>query len=176
MAAGDGLTRMPGSLILTLEMDGEAFAALQALRRKYYAPERNIVPAHVTMFGRLPAERNREIKAFLTQVASAQRVIELPPGEVRVTDQGVAIFFHSAQLSALHQSLAKEWGPWLEDEDRRGFQPHVTIQTTLDEKESRRTRQMVVATFRPTPVRGVGLHLWRYRDGPWDSERLFRFR
>ena len=25
-------------------------------------------------------------------------------------------------------------------------------------------------------VRGVGLHLWRYRDGPWESERLFPFR
>ena len=80
-------------------MDGEAFAALDALRRRYYAPERNLVPAHVTLFYRLPGERSREIKALLAQMASAQRPIEIPAGEVRAMERGVAIFLHSPQLA-----------------------------------------------------------------------------
>ena len=76
MATGSGVGGEPASLVLTLEMDGESFAALDALRRRYYAPERNLVPAHVTLFHRLPAERSREIKALLEQgrfIAEADR-------------------------------------------------------------------------------------------------------
>ena len=91
-------------------------------------------------------------------------------------ERGVAIFLHSPQLGALREELAREWWPWLGEQDKAGFRPHVTIQTTLDEAEARRTRQAIAATFRPPRIRGVGLHLWRYRDGPWESERLFRFR
>lgn len=171
--AGDLGASQP--FILTLEMDGEAFAALDALRRRFYAPERNLVPAHVTLFHRLPGERTREIKALLAQVASAQKPIDIPAGEVKAMERGVAIFLHSPQLSALREELAHEWWPWIGEPDKSRLQPHVTIQTTLDEAEARRTRQAIAATFRPPRIRGIGLHLWRYRDGPWESERHFRF-
>lgn len=176
MAARGDLGPGSPSFLLTLEMDGEAFAALDALRRRTYAPERNLVPAHVTLFYRLPGERSREIKAFLATVATEQRPIEIPPGEVKVIEGGVAIFLHSPQLAALREELVREWLPWLDAADRRSFRPHVTIQSGVPEAEARRTRQAVAASFRPPRVRGVGLHLWRYRDGPWESERLFRFR
>jgi len=175
MAAGGSLAG-DEPFILTLEMDGEAFAALDALRRRYYAPERNLVPAHITLFQALPAERGREIRELLAHIASARKTIEIPPGEVKAMEQGVAIFLHSPQLGALHGDLAREWSPWLGDQDRAGFRPHVTIQTTLEEAEAHRTRRTIAATFRPPRIKGVGLHLWRYRGGPWESERIFRFR
>jgi 2'-5' RNA ligase len=176
MAAGGSLTPGAAPFILTLEMDGEAFAALDQLRRRYYAPERNLVPAHITLFRALPSERGREIKGFLTQIAATQKPIEISPGEVKTMENGVAIFLHSPQLAALRQELAREWGPWLDAPDKAGFRPHVTIQTTLDDAQAHRTRQAIAATFRPQRVKGVGLHLWRFRDGPWESERVFRFR
>jgi 2'-5' RNA ligase len=176
MAPAGALDAARPSFVLTLEMDGEAFAALDALRRRFYAPERNLVPAHITLFRRLPGERAREIKAFLSQLAQTQRPIEIAAGEVKALERGVAIFFHSPQLAALRASLAREWGPWLSGEDQAGFRPHVTIQTTLDEAEAYRTRQAIAATFRPLRIRGIGLHLWRYRDGPWENQQLFRFR
>jgi len=176
MAAAGDLTRNGRTFVLTLEMDGEAFAALDALRRRYYAPERNLVPAHITLFRALPGERGREIKGFLAQAVAGHRPIEIPPGEVKAMENGVAIFLHSPQLAALRQELAREWSPWLEAQDKAGFRPHITIQTTLDEAEARRTRQTIAATFRPPRIRGVGLHLWRYEGGPWEHEQLFRFR
>ena len=176
MAARDDLAPGPPSLVLTLEMDGEAFAVLDALRRRYYVPERNLVPAHLTLFYRLPGARAREIKAFLATVATERRPIEIPSGEVKATERGVALFLHSPQLAALRQELAREWSPWLDDADSRPFRPHVTIQAGVSESEARRTRQAVAATFRPPRLGGVGLHLWHYRQGPWESERLFRFR
>ena len=176
MAPRGSLEAGEAPFILTLEMDGEAFAALDALRRRYYAPERNLVPAHITLFRALPGERGREINAFLAQIASAQKQIDIPAGDAKAMEHGVAIFLHSPQLAALRQELAREWWPWLGDEDKAGFRPHVTVQTTLDEAEASRTRRAIAATFRLPRIKGVGLHLWRYRGGPWDSERVFRFR
>jgi hypothetical protein len=176
MASASDLREGPPFFVLTLEMDGESFAALDALRRRHYAPERNLVPAHVTLFHRLPGERSREIKALLAQTAAAQKPIEILPGEAKPMENGAAIFLRSPQLGALRDELAREWWPWLEDADRRGFQPHVTIQTTESDAEARRTVQAVRATFRPKPIKGVGLHLWRYKAGAWEHEQLFRFR
>jgi 2'-5' RNA ligase len=174
MATGSGVGQEPASLVLTLEMDGESFAALDDLRRRYYAPERNLVPAHITLFHRLPAERSREIKALLNKVASSQRPIDIAAGEPKVFDRGVAIFLHSPQLNALRDELSREWSPWLDAQDQAGFRPHVTIQTTDSEAEARRTMQALRAIRLPR-IRGVGLHLWRYRGGPWENEQLFRF-
>lgn len=175
MATASGVGGEPASLVLTLEMDGESFSALDALRRRYYAPERNMVPAHITLFHRLPADRSREIKALLTKVASAQRPIEIPPGEPKALERGVAILLHSPQLKALRDVLAREWSPWLDEQDHAGFRPHVTIQTTESEAEARSTMRALRAIRLPS-IRGVGLHLWCYRDGPWEHETLFRFR
>lgn len=176
MAPSGALEASPASFILTLEMDGEAFAAFDALRRRHTPPEKNLVPAHVTLFYRLPGERAREIKALLARAASAQRPIDIAPGEVKALERGVAIFLRSPQLGALRQGLAHEWWPWLGDKDKASFRPHITIQTNVDEAEAHRTRQAIGASYRPPRIKGIGLHLWRYRGGPWEHEQLFRFR
>ena len=175
MATGSGLSSDPASLILTLEMDGESFSALDALRRRYYAPERNLVPAHVTLFHRLPADRSREIKALLTKTVSSHKPIDIAAGEPKVMERGVAIYLRSPQLNALRDKLAREWSPWLHEQDQASFRPHITIHTTDSEVEARSTMQGIRAIRRPR-IRGVGLHLWRYLGGPWEHEHLFRFR
>ncbi len=177
MASAGDLGGASAPFVLTLEMDGEAFAAFDALRRKHYAPERNLVPAHVTLFHRLPGERAREIKALLRREAAAERSIEVTVGEPRTLQRGVAIFLDSPRLHALRERLAREWWPWLEARDQAGFRPHVTIQTTESEAEARRTKESLGRTALPSHLRGVGLHLWRFRDdGRWEHVELFRFR
>ena len=163
-------------LVLTLELDGESFAALDALRRRFYPPERNFVPAHVTLFRNLPGERKREIRATAAAFAAKQRMIDVAAGEVRALERGVALFLRSAQLHALRAALAREWWPWLGDEDRMDFRPHVTLQLGVSPAEAERTRREIGAPNRLPPIRGIGLHLWRYREGPWESEGVYRFR
>ncbi len=174
MAAGGDLSRDP--LVLTLEMDGESFARLDALRRRYYQPERNLVPAHVTLFYSLPGERAREVKALLGQVAARERRLEIAVDGVRTTERGVAVFLRSPQLHALRAALAAEWRPWLGELDRAGFRPHVTIQNGVGAGEAHRTRASAAAEFRLSRIVGLGVHLWRYSKGRWEDERLFRFR
>jgi hypothetical protein len=156
-------------------MDGEAFARLNELRQRYYPPERNTVPAHLTLFRELPGGRSREIKALLRQVALKQKPIDIPPGEVKLIERGVAVFVRSPQLYGLRHELANEWEIWLSAADLADFQPHVTIQNNVSEAEARRTRDEIAATFRPPRIRGIGFHLWRYRDRFWDHVQMFPF-
>ncbi len=172
--AADLRPRAP--FVLTVEMDGEAFAGFEALRRRYYAPERNLVPAHLTLFHRLPGDRARDIKALIRQVAAEEKPIEIAVGDAKAMQNGVAIFLDSPRLHALRERLSAEWWPWLEDRDKAGFRPHVTVQTTESDAEARRTVQSLRHDNVPRRIRGVGLHLWRYRDGPWEHADLFRFR
>jgi 2'-5' RNA ligase len=174
MAAGDGIGGDP-PLVLTLEMDGESFARFNELRRRFYAPGRNLVPAHVTIFNRLPSGRAREIKALLRATAAWRNPIDVTVGEVKALERGVAVFLRSPQLHALREKLAAEWRPFLAEPDLAAYRPHVTIQNNVSTAEARATQRQVSAGRLPHSLRGVGLHLWRYRDGPWEDEQLFRF-
>ena len=176
MADRSGLTAAAPPFVLTAELDGDSFSRLNDLRRRFYAPERNLVPAHVTLFHQLPGDNAREIKALLMQVTSGQAPIDLAIAEVKTIGTGVAVFLRSPQLSALRDALAAEWWPWLSRQDQAGFRPHVTIQNKVSEAEARRTQREVSATFRMLRARAIGLHLWRYRNGPWEDVQLFRFR
>jgi 2'-5' RNA ligase len=174
MESASGLAHS-ASFVLTLEMDGDSFGRFNALRQAHYPPERNLVPAHVTLFRKLPDERSREIKELLTLVASRQKPFSVGVREVKEMERGVAIFLDAPQLYALHAMLADEWEPWLDDHERFDFQPHVTIAANVAPGDARRIRNDIAATFRPPRMQGIGLHLWRYRDGPWQHERLFPF-
>ena len=172
MAARDGLN---GPFVLTLEMDGEAFAEFDRLRRTHYPPERNHVPAHITLFHHLPAERRRDIKMLLGAETARQRPIDVAVGEPKAIGGGVAYFLESARLAALRDRLAREWRPWLVEQDAGRFRPHVTIQNKVPPVEAERLARRLRAERPPRTIRGVGLHLWRYRGGPWESVQLFRF-
>jgi hypothetical protein len=74
----------------------------------------------------------------------------------------------------LRDELAREFRPWLAGED--SFRPHITIQNNVGPEEAQRTRRELAASVLPRRLTGVGLHLWRYRDGPWEDVQLVRFR
>lgn len=164
-----------GPFVLTLEMDGDSFARFEALRRRHYPPERNRVPAHITLFHQLPGERGREIKTLLKALAAGRPPFGLRAVSVKSIGSGVAYFLESPQLSALREQLAGEWRPWLDAQDRGPFRPHVTVQNKVAPKDADALQRALAAGFRPFDIGTLGLHLWRYRGGPWDSVALFRF-
>lgn len=58
-------------LILTLVLDAQLFKALNALRVRHFPPERNVVPAHVTLFHALPSEHEAMIADDLDALCAA---------------------------------------------------------------------------------------------------------
>ena len=162
-------------LILTLAFDGASFARLDALRRQYFPPERNQVPAHLTLFHALPGEEAAQIRRELAEICRRHKPFDLHATGLRSLGFGVAIAFSSPELVQLRQTLAREWRDWLTAQDTAKIAPHVTIQNKVGADVARATQRELEATFRPFTARAEGLALWRYLGGPWRPEKTFRF-
>jgi len=59
---------MAGALIITAELGQVDFSWIEGLRRANYPPERNHVPAHLTMFHALPPSSESELRARLGRI------------------------------------------------------------------------------------------------------------
>ncbi len=133
------------------------------------------MPAHLTLFHQLPGDRGRDIKALLSSLSRRQKPLALSVREVKAIGKGVAYFFDAPALLALRDGLADEWQPWLTDQDRAPYWPHVTVQNKVAAKAANALARQLAGEFPPFQVTGTGLILWRYLGGPWRLERDFRF-
>jgi 2'-5' RNA ligase len=159
------------SLILTVHLDSAAQARLDADRRRYFPPERNIVPAHLTLFHQLP-----DIEA--THTTLARLALEQPAFSLLITGllplgRGVAYAIESPSLHQLREEMAAAFAPHLIAQDRQPFRPHVVIQNKTSPDHARATSAEIGSAFIPFSAQALGLDLWRYMEGPWSFEKTF---
>jgi len=162
-------------LILTLKMDERSQEMFDRLRGLYFPPERNYLSAHLTLFHKLPGEREAEISADLREVCRDRQPLTLTATGLRSLGQGVAFELSSPDLVMLRRELAGRWGSWLGAQDRQGFRPHVTVQNKVSPERAKALHGRLLATFSPFEVGGVGLSLWRYLGGPWEPSGTYPF-
>jgi hypothetical protein len=164
-----------GPIIVTALFGRADFAWLDGLRRQHYPPERNRVPAHLTLFHHLaPAlagELRQRLDGLTRGVAAPMAWI------VGVIDlgNGVALRVESADLAAIRDDLAEALAAMLTPPDRTGWRPHVTIQNKIAPAEAKALRAQLAAGFARRPLAIAGLATWHYRDGPWEplSRHMF---
>jgi 2'-5' RNA ligase len=145
------------------------------LRRAYFPPKRNFVPAHCTLFHKLPGEREEEVVRLVGALCERARPFTVFTSGVLNFGRGVAYGLEAPALIALREEIAHAMSPWLSDQDRQRYRPHVTIQNKADPAVASRLRTSLEDDFEPWSVRIEGLSLWRYRGGPWDAAATFRF-
>ena len=161
-------------LIVTLDLDDVSQAAFDRLRRAHFAPERNHLAAHVTLFHALPGAAEAEV------VADLEDAVRRPAFPVRVRGlrflgRGVAYDLESPELAALRCGLARPWAPWLTPQDRQRHSPHVTVQNKAAPEQARALLAELSAGFVPYDVTATGLALWRYVGGPWEPVGRWAF-
>ena len=166
---------MAGALIVTAEMASEDQAWLDRLRRAHFPPERNHLPAHLTMFHALPPSAEAEARSTLSRLA-----LERPPRAsiegLMDLGGGVAFRIVSPDLDRIRGELAADFHGLLSAQDAGGWRPHVTIQNKVPPKEARALRQRLEPDFRPRPLAISGLGLHRYLGGPWERLASYSFR
>jgi len=145
------------------------------LRQTHYPPERNRVPAHLTLFAHLPPTIERELGARL-----AAHVATAPP-QARVTGildlgTGTAFRIESEGLEEIRDGLANAFHGLLTPQDTAPWNPHVTIQNKVDRRAATRLQARLGATFRPRPLAIKGLASWRYLGGLWEPLKRHAFR
>jgi len=166
---------MTQPLILTLHMDERSQEHFDRLRELHFPPERNYLSAHLTLFHKLPGEREAEISAELREVCSEHEPLALATTGLRFLGRGVAYELSSPEILALRRELARNWEPWLSAQDRQGFKPHITVQNKVSPEKARVLHQELQTAFSPLEVRGEGLSLWRYLGGPWEPAHTYSF-
>lgn len=162
-------------LILTLEMDEVSQDWFEQLKGRHFPPERNLVPAHLSLFNQLPGERLDEISADIDELCRESEPVLLRAEKLRFLGRGVAYVLSSSDLEAARERLAAGWRPWLGPQDRQRFSPHVTVQNKVPAAEARKLHEQLRVDFTPFEVRGEGLLLWRYLGGPWELVRQYPF-
>jgi 2'-5' RNA ligase len=153
-------------LVVTLALDEHAQALLQQLRSAHFPRERDVVPAHVSLFHALPGEHLRPVLADLRDAAPAPFPVHL--AGVRSLGRGAAVVLDAPDLTPLHRELARRWEPWLTAQDRQPLRPHVTVQNKVDPGLAQDTVVALTASLVPREARAVGVDVWRYRGGPWE--------
>ncbi len=163
-------------IIMTAMMGKQDLAWADALRRQYYPPERNVLPAHITLFHHLPPQALSEIKQAvkdITQhnpapVTSLQRVIHL--------GSGVAYQLHSPDLLAMRMEMADRFHGLLVAQDQQVPRLHITVQNKVSAKDAKALQMALSLDFEPRPFVIKGLALHHYMDGPWQDIGAWPFR
>lgn len=165
---------MAGALIVLAEFGKSDFGWLDQLRRRHYPPDRNRVPAHLTLFHALPPSAEAEARTSLA------RAVRSPSPKAEISgvmdlDRGVALRIDSPGLAELRDQLADEFHGLLTVQDQGRWVPHVTIQNKAETKDARALARALRATFEPRAVTIAGLALVRYLDGDWEPVAAYRF-
>ena len=164
-----------GPLIVTAELGGEDFAWLDALRRGHYPPDRNRLPAHLTMFHALPPSAEREVRASLSRLAAQSPPAARIDGVIDLGG-GVALRIVSDDLDRMREELASEFHGLLSAQDAGGWRPHVTIQNKVAPKAARALIETLGRTYEARPLKISGLGLHRYLGGVWERLAAYSFR
>ena len=163
---------MADPLILTLWLDDKSFAWLDNLRQRHFPDRGYRLPAHLTLFHKLPGDRLERIEADLSSLCAQTEPFEMQVAEVLDFSPGAAFRFDSARLKELRATLADHWAEDLSAQDK-GFRPHVTVQNKVPAEES--VYDTLAQGFTPFTATAEGLLLWHYRGGPWEAAGRYRF-
>jgi hypothetical protein len=145
------------------------------MRRAHYPPERNRVPAHLTLFRQLPPSVADELKRRLADYVR----IPAPPAAIAgIMDlgEGTALRVESEGLEDIRYDLALALRGLLTPQDMAPWRPHVTVQNKVEPREARALQARLRAGFERRPLAIRGLALWRYLGGPWEPVKSWTFR
>jgi hypothetical protein len=166
---------LTGPLIVIAELGREDFAWLNALRREHYPPERNLVPAHLTLIRSLPPSAEGEVRHVLATAAAEPAPKAWIAG---AKDIGGAVAFRvsSDDLDRLRRDLAERLHGLLSAQDSAGWSAHVTIQNKVEPRAARALARSLQGHRAGEPLKIAGLGLHRYLGGPWERVQLYPFR
>jgi 2'-5' RNA ligase superfamily len=148
---------------------------LQELRRAHYPPERNRVPAHLTLFHHLPPSALGELGRRLADYAATPAPAATIAG-IMDLGGGTALRVESEGLEDIRYDLALALRGLLTPQDMAPWRSHVTVQNKVEPKEARALQTRLRAGFERRPLVIKGLAVWRYLDGPWELVRSWTFR
>ena len=141
----------------------------------YFPPDRNQVPAHLSLFHQLPGDDRESIDEVLAKVAKGNPPVALRFNAVKPTGRGVMIATLAPSLMAIRNELARAFDRHLTPQDRQPFHPHVMIMNKAEREDVELAMSELQTTWSPWTGMGDRLILWRYLGGPWSEAASYPF-
>ncbi len=161
------------SCVLTLRLDDPSQAYFEELRQRHFPAERNLVPAHVTLFHTLHDEP--AVRAELEKLTEGHARFVVDVTGLRSLGKGVAFTLSSPALMQLHSTLRAAFDEWMTAQDRQRFMPHIVVQNKVSGEQARTLLEELQKKFRPAEAEACGVDLWAYLGGPWQHLQTYRF-
>ncbi len=162
-------------IIVTALMGASDFAWADGMRRAHFPPERNHIPAHISLFHHLPPARLDELMRLLRGFAALS-----PPrarlGQVMMLGRGVAYRVESEELLAMRAEVAEAFRHDLVPQDQGNPRLHITVQNKVEPAVAKALHAELSAQFDPRPLAVAGLAAWHYLGGPWRLAGQVKFR
>lgn len=169
-------TKGPAAPIIVTALMGAAdFAWVNGLRQAHFPPERNKLPAHITLFHHLPPSAEAELAGILARSCGS------PAPHTKLIDVinlggGVAFGVESPALLDIRQEIADVFHRSLTPQDAAAPRLHITIQNKVLPEDARALTQQLRSDFKPRAFAISGLAMWWYRGGPWELIKSYSFR
>ena len=137
------------------------FAMMEGLRTRHFPPERNVVPAHISLFHHLPPSRLDDLLRMMRSACAG------PPPIARLSDvmllgRGVGFRVESPDLLAIRGDIAGAFPYELIPQDQHTPRLHITVQNKVTAAEAKALHAQLSAQFRPRPISIIGLAAWHY--------------
>lgn len=168
--------RRHAPFIVTAELPGDLFAWANDLRRTHFPPERNNLPAHVTLFHALAPSLREELPRELARMAGEFAAPEAELDGLMDLGGGTALFIRSAGMQAIRSELAELFFTMLTAQDRGKKKLHITVQNKVDRAAAKALQAELGAVLLPRRFAFTGLGLHIYRDPHWESVGTWKFR
>lgn len=160
-------------LVVTLKIDEPSQLFFDAQRTAHFPAYANYVPAHITLFHKLPAA-NPVIENGFAAFAQHQS-FELHITDVFLHKTSVGYSIQSAALQLLHAHMQQTFAPYLIRNDRKTLTPHITIQNKVTAYKAYKTHALLQADFKPFTAQALGIASWYYVKGYWEKKEEYLF-
>ncbi len=165
---------MSAPIIVSALFDRKDFEFFDEQRRRWFPPERNQLPAHLTLFHHLPPSIKDELKSLM-KCETLEQAPRADMTSLFSLGGGVAYRIISPDLEAIRDHIAERFASLLTPQDRAVWRAHVTVQNKVKPAVAKALLAELDQDFRPRPVGIAGLAAWWYRDGPWELIAAYGF-
>ena len=158
-------------LVVTLKIDEPSQLFFDKQRTAHFPPYANYVPAHITLFHKLPTG-NTAIENGLTAFAK-HLAFELNVTDIILQKTSVSYSIQSKTLQQIHAQMQQTFEPYLIRNDRKILKSHITIQNKVTPYKAHKTYVFLIKDFNPFVIKALGFTSWYYVKGFWKKKEQY---
>jgi 2'-5' RNA ligase superfamily len=161
------------SLIITLKIDDVSQSFFNEKRKQHYPAYANFVEAHITLFHKLPSDKNI-VYDTLNEI-SKTNIFEMQIADIKNIENFVAYDIASTTLLNIHAKMQTAFLNMLNEKDKEKLWPHITVHNKATVYKAFKTHEKLLLDFKPFNITAIGFTTWYYAKKAWVKKEDYLF-